>query len=84
VDPATLSGAALDAFRAPSRTQVVVRTYIGLAICAAAARDGRLVVAQEFGRGAGRGGPPILRAFNLLTPGRALHSARCVFLVCGR
>src|ERR1700720_4932843 len=31
VDPATLSGAALDAFRAVE-TQVVVRTYIGLAV----------------------------------------------------
>src|SRR5260370_23888387 len=65
VDPATLSGAALDAFRGVE-TQVVVRTYIGLAIALL------LIAAVVWLRRkslveAPAAPTPILRAFNLLT-----------------
>jgi len=81
VDPATLSGAALDEFRAVE-TQVVVHTYIGLAIAlmllAAVVwlRRKSLVEAKVPPT-------PILRAFNLLTQPRFAFGALCIFLYVG-
>src|ERR1700730_16130558 len=81
VDPATLSGAALDAFRGVE-TQVVVHTYIGLAIAlvllAAVVwmrRKSLVEVPAEP--------TPILRAFNLLTRRRFAFGALCIFLYVG-
>src|SRR5271165_5827224 len=81
VDPTTLSGAALDAFRS-AETRVIVRTYIGLAIAL-------LVVAAVvwFRRRALVEAPvaptPILRAFNLLTRPRFTFGTLCIFLYVG-
>ncbi len=81
VDPATLSGAALDAFRAVE-TLVVVHTYIGLAIAlvllAAVVwlRRKSLVEAPVPPT-------PILRAFNLLARPRFACGALCIFLYVG-
>jgi MFS transporter, FHS family, L-fucose permease len=81
VDPATLSGAALDAFRAVE-TQVVVRTYIGLAIALLLLatvvwwwRKSLVEVPAER--------TPILRAFNLLTRPRFAFGTLCIFLYVG-
>jgi len=81
VDPATLSGAALDAFRGVE-TQVVVRTYIGLAIALL------LIAAVVWLRRkslveAPADPTPILRAFNLLTRPRFAFGALCIFLYVG-
>src|SRR5450432_1510424 len=81
IDPATLSGAALDAFRGVE-TQVVVHTYIGLAIAlvvvAAAVwlERKRLVEVPAAPT-------PILRAFNLLTRPRFAFGTLCIFLYVG-
>jgi MFS transporter, FHS family, L-fucose permease len=81
VDPTTLSGAALDAFRS-AETQVVVRTYIGLAIALILLasvvwlRRKSLVEAPAEPT-------PILRAFNLLTRPRFAFGALCIFLYVG-
>jgi MFS transporter, FHS family, L-fucose permease len=81
IDPATLSGAALDAFRGVE-TQVVVHTYMGLAIAlvvvAAAVwlERKRLVEAPPTPT-------PILRAFNLLTRPRFAFGTLCIFLYVG-
>jgi FHS family L-fucose permease-like MFS transporter len=81
VDPTTLSGAALDAFRG-AETQVVVHTYIGLAIAlvvvAAAVwlERKRLIEAPAAPT-------PILRAFNLLTRPRFAFGTLCIFLYVG-
>jgi len=81
VDPKTLSGAALDAFRG-TETQVVVHTYIGLAIAlvllAAVVwlQRKRLVEAPPTPT-------PILRAFNLLTRPRFAFGTLCIFLYVG-
>src|SRR5271156_2694160 len=81
VDPATLSGAALDAFRTVE-TQVVVHTYIGLAIAlvllAAVVwlRRKSLVEAPVPPT-------PILRAFDLLTRPRFAFGTLCIFLYVG-
>jgi FHS family L-fucose permease-like MFS transporter len=80
-DPATLSGAALDAFRS-AETQVVVHTYIGLAIAlvvvavAVWLERKRLVEARAAPM-------PILRAFNLLTRPRFAFGTLCIFLYVG-
>jgi FHS family L-fucose permease-like MFS transporter len=81
VDPATLSGAALDAFRG-AETQVVVRTYIGLAIALVVVaavvwleRKRLVEVPAEP--------TPILRAFNLLTRRRFAFGTLCIFLYVG-
>src|ERR1700688_2991224 len=81
VDPATLSGAALDAFRGVE-TQVVVHTYIGLAIALVVLaavvwrrRKGLIEVPAER--------TPILRAFNLLTRQRFAFGTLCIFLYVG-
>ena len=81
VDPTTLSGAALDAFRTVE-TQVVVHTYIGLAIAllllAAVVwlRRKSLVEAPVDPT-------PMLRAFNLLTRPRFAFGTLCIFLYVG-
>jgi FHS family L-fucose permease-like MFS transporter len=81
VDPKTLSGAALDAFRGVE-TQVVVRTYIGLAIALVLVaavvwleRKRLVEVPAEP--------TPILRAFNLLTQRRFAFGTLCIFLYVG-
>jgi len=81
VDPATLAGAALDAFRA-TETQVVVHTYMGLAVAllllAAVVwlRRKSLVEAPAPAT-------PILQAFNLLTRARFAFGTLCIFLYVG-
>jgi MFS transporter, FHS family, L-fucose permease len=81
VDPATLSGAALDAFRG-AETQVVVRTYIGLAIALVLVAA---VVWLERKRLVELPAEPtpILRAFNLLTRRRFAFGTLCIFLYVG-
>ena len=81
VDPATLSGAALDAFRGVE-TQVVVHTYIGLAIALVLLaamvwlwRNSLVETPAEP--------TPILRAFNLLTRPRFAFGTLCIFLYVG-
>jgi FHS family L-fucose permease-like MFS transporter len=81
IDPTTLSGAALDAFRG-AETQVVVRTYIGLAIALVVVaavvwleRKRLVEVPAEP--------TPILRAFNLLTRRRFAFGTLCIFLYVG-
>ncbi|MGC2032536.1 MAG: sugar MFS transporter [Steroidobacteraceae bacterium] len=81
IDPTTLSGAALDAFRGVE-TQVVVRTYIGLAIALVLVaavvwleRKRLVEVPAEP--------TPILRAFNLLTRRRFAFGSLCIFLYVG-
>lgn len=81
VDPTTLSGAALDAFRA-EETRVVVHTYIGLAIAlvivAALVWHNRNKLVET---------PPpkvsILKAFELLRQPRFAFGAACIFLYVG-
>lgn len=81
VDPATLSGAALDAFRA-EETRVVVYTYIGLAIAL-------LVVAALVWHNRGKltespaPASSILQAFTLLQQPRFAFGALCIFLYVG-
>src|SRR6202522_4539680 len=81
VDPATLSGAALDAFRGVE-TQVVVHTYIGLAIAlvllAAVVWLRRKSLVETPAPPT-----PILRAFNLLTRPRFAFGTLCIFLYVG-
>jgi MFS transporter, FHS family, L-fucose permease len=81
IDPTTLSGAALDAFRGVE-TQVVVRTYIGLAIAlvlvaAVVWLERKRLVEVPPER------TPILRAFNLLTRQRFAFGTLCIFLYVG-
>ena len=81
VDPATLSGAALDAFRGVE-TRVIVHTYLGLAaallVLAAAVwlRRSRLIESPAAAT-------PILRAFNLLKQPRFAFASLCIFLYVG-
>src|ERR1700677_4978879 len=81
VDPKTLSGAALDAFRT-TETQVIVHTYLGLAIALAV-----IAAAVWWYRKALVEPPashtPILRAFNLLTRPRFAFGTLCIFLYVG-
>jgi MFS transporter, FHS family, L-fucose permease len=81
VDPTKLSGAALDAFRGVE-TQVVVRTYIGLAIALVLLAA---VVWLQRKRLVEAPAPPtpILRAFNLLTRPRFAFGTLCIFLYVG-
>ena len=81
IDPKSLSGAALDAFRGVE-TQVVVHTYIGLAIAlvvlaAVVWLQRRRLVEAPVER------TPILRAFNLLTRPRFAFGTLCIFLYVG-
>lgn len=81
VDPATLSGAALDAFRG-AETRVVVHTYIGLAI--ALVLLAAVVWLRRKGLVEAPVAPtPILRAFNLLTRPRFAFGTLCIFLYVG-
>jgi MFS transporter, FHS family, L-fucose permease len=81
VDPATLSGAALDSFRR-AETQVIAHTYLGLsgALLVLAGivwlRRGALVEARAADT-------PVLRAFNLLTRPRFAFGTLCIFLYVG-
>jgi FHS family L-fucose permease-like MFS transporter len=81
VDPTTLSGAALDAFRG-IETRVVVHTYLGLAIALLLLasvvwlRRKRLVETPMPPT-------PILRAFNLLARPRFAFGTLCIFLYVG-
>jgi FHS family L-fucose permease-like MFS transporter len=81
VDPATLSGAALDAFRGVE-TQVVVHTYLGLAIAlvllAAVVWLRRKSLIETPAEPT-----PILRAFDLLTRPRFAFGTLCIFLYVG-
>ena len=81
VDPATLSGAALDAYRS-AETRVVVNTYIGLAIALSVVaalvwyNRNKLVEATA---------PRVsmMRAFELLRQPRFAFGAACIFLYVG-
>lgn len=81
VDPAALSGAALDAFRT-QETHVIVRTYSGLALALAVIaalvwlRRKRLVETPEPASG-------MLQAFELLRRPRFAMGALCIFLYVG-
>jgi len=81
VDPATLSGAALDAFRSVE-TQVVVHTYMGLAIALVL-----LATVVWLRRRSLAEAPvqrtPIVRAFNLLARPRFAFGTLCIFLYVG-
>ena len=81
VDPATLSGAALDAYRT-AETQVVVNTYLALALALVIVagvvwtRRNRLPnVVEDSGS--------VLRAFNLFARPRFGFGAACIFLYVG-
>ena len=81
VDPASLSGAALDEFRM-AETQVVVHTYIGLAIALVVLAA--VVWLQRKSLVETPAPPtPILRAFNLLTRPRFAFGTLCIFLYVG-
>jgi MFS transporter, FHS family, L-fucose permease len=81
VDVNTLSGAALDAFRSVE-TQVVVHTYMGLAIALVVVAA--VVWLQRKSLVEAPAAPsPILRAFNLLTRARFAFGALCIFLYVG-
>jgi MFS transporter, FHS family, L-fucose permease len=81
IDPATLSGAALDAFRTVE-TQVLVHTYIGLAI--ALVLLAAVVWLRRKSLVETPAAPtPILRAFNLLTRPRFAFGTLCIFLYVG-
>jgi FHS family L-fucose permease-like MFS transporter len=81
IDPMTLSGAALDAYRA-AETKTVVHTYLGLAVALAIVaavvwtRRNRLQEEQSH-QGS------ILQAFNLLGRPRFGIGALCIFLYVG-
>lgn len=81
VDPATLSGAALDAYRAES-SRTVVHTYIGLAIALLViagvvwTRRNRLNEEQEHSGG-------MFHAFTLLKRPRFAMGTACIFLYVG-
>jgi FHS family L-fucose permease-like MFS transporter len=81
VDPSTLSGTALDDFRGVE-TQVVVHTYMGLAIALVL-----LAAVVWLRRKALVEAPvaptPIVRAFNLLARPRFAFGALCIFLYVG-
>lgn len=81
IDPTTLSGAALDAYRT-AETQVVVNTYLALALALVIVagvvwtRRNRLPnVVEDTGS--------VLRAFNLLERPRFGWGAACIFLYVG-
>ncbi len=81
IDPATLSGAALDAYRT-TETQVVVNTYLALALTLVIVagvvwtRRNRLPNVVEDSGG-------ILQAFSLLQRPRFRFGAACIFLYVG-
>jgi FHS family L-fucose permease-like MFS transporter len=81
IDPATLSGAALDAFRRVE-TQMVIRTYLGLAavlaVLAALMWSRRKRLAETIFPQA-----DMWKAFNLLKRARFAFGAACIFLYVG-
>jgi FHS family L-fucose permease-like MFS transporter len=81
VDPASLSGAALDAFRR-AETGMVIRTYLGLAVAlavlAALVWSRRKRLAETLSEQA-----DIWKAFNLLKRARFAFGAACIFLYVG-
>ncbi len=81
VDPATLSGAALDAFR-QEETRVVVHTYIGLAVALVVVAA---MVWANRNKLAERPAPRVsmLQAFELLRQPRFAFGALCIFLYVG-
>jgi FHS family L-fucose permease-like MFS transporter len=81
VDPGTLSGAALDAFRA-EETHVIVYTYIGLAI-ALTALAGLVWLRRTRLAEAAAPATSILHAFDLLARPRFAFGALCIFLYVG-
>jgi FHS family L-fucose permease-like MFS transporter len=81
IDPATLSGAALDAFRT-AETQVVVHTYMGLAI-ALVLLAAVVWLKRKSLVDAPAPATPILRAFNLLVRPRFAFGTLCIFLYVG-
>lgn len=81
IDPATLSGAALNAYRA-DETRVVVQTYIGLAIAlvvvaALVWHNRRKLIETPAPK------VSMLRAFELLRQPRFAFGALCIFLYVG-
>ena len=80
-DPATLSGAALDAFRR-AETQMVIRTYLGLAaalaILAALVWWRRKRLVETLSRHA-----DMWKAFDLLRRARFAFGTACIFLYVG-
>ena len=81
IDPKTLSGGALDVFRA-TETRVVVDTYLALAaaiavlaLCVWARRKALVETPAER--------VPVLRSFDLLTRPRFAFGALCIFLYVG-
>jgi FHS family L-fucose permease-like MFS transporter len=81
VDPKTLSGAALDHFRT-AETQVIVHTYIGLALALAVIAAVVWLRRKALNEGA-QTHTPILRAFNLLTRPRFAFGTLSIFLYVG-
>src|SRR5580700_9619597 len=81
VDPKTLSGAALDAFRS-AETRVIVRTYLGLA-AALLALAAVVWLRRKALLETPVGPAPIWRAFNLLKRPRFAFGAACIFLYVG-
>ncbi|MBD8532996.1 MULTISPECIES: sugar MFS transporter [unclassified Massilia] len=81
IDPATLSGAALDAYRA-DETRIVVQTYLGLAVAlvvvAALVWHNRKKLVE-----APAPKVSMLRAFELLRQPRFALGALCIFLYVG-
>ena len=81
IDPTTLSGAALDAYRA-DETRIVVQTYIGLAIALVVVAalvwyNRRKLVETPAPK------VSMLRAFELLRQPRFAFGALCIFLYVG-
>jgi FHS family L-fucose permease-like MFS transporter len=81
VDPATLSGAALNAFRA-AETRVIVHTYVGLAV-ALVVLAGVVWLRRKGLIETGTLETPILRAFDLLRRPRFAFGTLCIFLYVG-
>jgi FHS family L-fucose permease-like MFS transporter len=81
VNPATLSGAALDAFRG-AETRVIAHTYLGLAVALGALAI--LVWVRRNGLSeAPAATTPVLSAFNLLLRPRFACGTACIFLYVG-
>jgi FHS family L-fucose permease-like MFS transporter len=81
VDPAKLSGEALDAFRGVE-TRVIVHTYLGLAIALLVLAAVVWVRRKDLVETPAPA-TPILRAFNLLTRPRFAFGTLCIFLYVG-
>jgi len=82
VNPAALSGIALDAFRS-QETQVIVHTYLGLAAALLVLAAVVWIRRKGLVEAAAPAATPILRAFNLLRRPRFAFGALCIFLYVG-